>query len=92
MTYAIAMYDIASNRRRARVSDLLLDFGPRVQQSVFELDVTHDRDLEILRSNIANLIDPSEDQVRLYQLPPTATRPIIIGSRTLQERIPYLIL
>lgn len=91
MPYAIAMYDIASNRRRARVSDLLLDFGPRVQQSVFELDVTHDRDLETLRSNIANLIDLSEDQVRLYQLPP-ATRPIILGSHTLQERIPYLIL
>ena len=92
MTYALAMYDIACNRRRARLSDLLIELGPRVQQSVFELDINKSRALAALRSSITNVIDPAEDQVRLYQLPAIAPHRTIIGNRTFQERIPYLIL
>ncbi len=31
-----ACYDIADDRRRQRLSDVLLDFGTRVQESVFQ--------------------------------------------------------
>lgn len=37
--FYVASYDIADDRRRSAVSDLLHSLGPRVQQSVFELEL-----------------------------------------------------
>lgn len=37
MSLYIASYDIADDRRRTRVARLLLQYGTRIQQSVYEL-------------------------------------------------------
>ena len=59
-------YDIADDRRREDVATLLSGYGPRVQLSVFECDLRTRREAAALRSKLRELIDPVEDQVRLY--------------------------
>jgi CRISPR-associated protein Cas2 len=66
MLYAIA-YDIPDDTRRLRVADALLDFGRRVQYSVFEAQLD-DGLLQRLRERLAGLIEAPEDSVRIYRL------------------------
>ena len=61
-------YDIASDRRRARVAKELLNFGVRVQESVFECDLASAGRLRELRKRLGRLVDASEDSVRLYRV------------------------
>lgn len=92
MPFALAMYDIASDRRRARVADVLADSGPRVQLSVFELDLPHQRDLTALCARLGKIIDVHDDQIRIYTLSTLPADRIVLGNRMLEERVPYLIL
>lgn len=66
MRYLVC-YDIADDNRRQRISELLLDFGSRVQESVFQclIDVPlADRMLERLK----NTIDADSDSVFVFSL------------------------
>ena len=66
MEYVVC-YDIADDRRRARVASALLDYGRRVQESVFvaHLDEElHGRMVERVR----RLIDEREDRVHVFGL------------------------
>jgi CRISPR-associated protein Cas2 len=66
MQYVVC-YDIADDRRRNRVSTLLLDFGTRVQESVF---VAHlDEELaERMRERLRGAVDPDWDKVHVFEL------------------------
>lgn len=80
-------YDIADDRRREDVATLLSGYGPRVQLSVFECEVRTRREATVLRGALRNLIDPIEDQVRVYPLDERAARGVIvIGARVIEER------
>lgn len=86
MRYVIA-YDIADDRRREDVAPLLSGYGPRVQLSVFECDVRGRREAADLRAKLRALVDPVEDQVRLYPLDERSARSVIVvGARTIEER------
>jgi CRISPR-associated protein Cas2 len=86
MRYVVT-YDIADDRRREDVATLLSGCGPRVQLSVFECDLRTPREAAALQSKLRDLIDPVEDQVRLYPLDDRTARQVaIIGARTLEER------
>lgn len=61
----IVSYDIPDDKRRNRLSKTLLDFGDRVQFSVFECVLETD-DLEKLNSKIEKIILEEEDRVRVY--------------------------
>ena len=64
MEYVVC-YDIADDRRRARVASALLDYGKRVQESVFmaHLDEElHGRMVE----RVKRLIDEAEDRVHVF--------------------------
>jgi len=63
----LVAYDIPSNRRRARVAKLLIQFGERVQYSVFECDVTPIGYLE-LRETMVTLVKPRLDRIHFYPL------------------------
>jgi len=67
MEFYLITYDIPSNKRRTKLANLLLDYGERVQESVFEiwLEPTHLRDLE---KRLKKLIRPEEDNIRIYHL------------------------
>lgn len=84
---AVITYDIADDRRRERLSLFLSGYGPRVQLSVFEAALARATDEEDLRRGIRALIDPEEDQVRIYRLDVgTADGVLIIGAREIEER------
>jgi CRISPR-associated protein Cas2 len=60
--------------------------------SVFEVELP-DRDKALaFRDRLRTLIDPDDDQVRLYPLPADAwTQRLVYGNRTLKERVDYWI-
>ena len=67
----VVAYDIVDDTRREDVASLLSGYGPRVQLSVFECQVRSQTELQSLRAQLRSLIDPLEDQVRIY---PTTTQ------------------
>ncbi len=86
MLYLVT-YDIADDRRREDVATVLSGYGPRVQLSVFECDVRTRREAVALRAMLRRLIDPVEDQVRLYPLDEQAVRGVaVLGARVIEER------
>jgi CRISPR-associated protein Cas2 len=83
----VVTYDIADDRRREDVATLLSGYGPRVRLSVFECDLRTRREAAALRSKLRELIDPVEDQVRLYPLGDRAALQVaVIGARVIEER------
>jgi CRISPR-associated protein Cas2 len=84
--YLIA-YDIADDRRRDDVATLLSGYGPRVQLGVFECEVRTGREIAALRAKLRDLVDPVEDQVRVYPLNEQAARGVVVlGARMIEER------
>ncbi|HVB41440.1 MAG TPA: CRISPR-associated endonuclease Cas2 [Streptosporangiaceae bacterium] len=92
MLYLVT-YDIADDRRREDVATLLSGYGPRVQLSVFECTLQSRREAADLRARVRDLIDPVEDQVRLYPLDDRMARGVIVvGARTIEERQDFWII
>ena len=63
----LVSYDITDDRRRERAVRILLDYGQRVQDSVFWLDAEEDL-IERMRSRIHGAIDPETDSVWIVPL------------------------
>jgi len=63
----IVAYDIASDKRRLKISDLLESYGNRVNYSVFECLVTA-KEAGLLTSALSGLIKPGKDNVVIYFL------------------------
>jgi len=66
MRHVIA-YDISDDGRRAKVADILVGWGDRVQYSVFEVDLRA-QDLEGLLSALEPLLHPPADRLRVWRL------------------------
>lgn len=66
MLHAVC-YDIADDRRRRKMAKLLEGYGVRVQHSVFEARLDHEKLLS-LRKKIERRIDPELDSVRIYRI------------------------
>ncbi len=67
VSYDVATIDLAGRRRLRRVAKLCLDFGQRVQNSVFECDVDPAQ-WAVLRQGLIDLIDEEQDSLRFYHL------------------------
>lgn len=91
MPYAVVVYDVADDRRRAALSALLCELGPRVQLSVFEVELPSPRDRTELCRHVMGIIDQDEDQVRIYDLYSFAAKRTILGNRILEERQPFYV-
>jgi CRISPR-associated protein Cas2 len=67
VTYDVSTVDRPGQRRLSRVAKTCLNFGQRVQKSVFEcsLDPAQWADL---RHQLLTLIDPQQDSLRFYFL------------------------
>jgi len=63
-SFVVVAYDIGDDRRRARVAEVLLGFGGRIQGSVYELWLD-ERRLERLWSRISEEVGEG-DLVRCY--------------------------
>ncbi len=66
MTLAVVSYDIVDDTRRNKVAKVLLDYGERVQYSVFE--ITFVDMIPEIKEKISSLINTEEDNVRYYLL------------------------
>ncbi len=67
VTYDVSTTSTEGRRRLRRVAKKCVDFGQRVQNSVFECQVTWEQWTR-LRLDLLDLVDPSEDSLRFYTL------------------------
>lgn len=65
--FVIVSYDITDDRRRAKIAKTLLNFGTRVQKSVFECEIDDRRYLR-MKEQVDKQIDAEEDSVRYYSI------------------------
>ena len=65
--FVVVSYDVTSDRRRNRISRTLLDYGTRVQYSVFECNLTANQ-LSELEQRLLKVYDEAEDTIRIYRL------------------------
>ena len=69
----LVSYDVCTEkpegrRRLRKVAIICLDFGQRVQKSMFECSLS-EMDYERLRHRLIECVNPQEDSLRIYQLP-----------------------
>ena len=64
--FYIVSYDIPDDKKRAKVAKTMLDFGTRVQYSVFEC-IMEEKLLEKMTAKLTKMVS-AEDSVRIYAL------------------------
>lgn len=67
ITYDVSTEDMAGRRRLRRVARTCLDFGQRVQNSVFECEVSPAQ-WAVLRATLLDEINIERDSLRFYAL------------------------
>ncbi len=81
----VISYDVVDNRRRTKVSNVLKDFGARVQLSVFECRLDLEQ-LEVMARRLGKVIDESKDSVRIYRIcKECAPKIMILGTGVVTE-------
>jgi CRISPR-associated protein Cas2 len=65
--FCVVSYDIEDDNRRNKAAKILLDFGRRVQYSVYEC-LVDDKDLKKLVNRLQKTISEQTDSVRIYVL------------------------
>ena len=67
ITYDVSVVSIGGSRRLRNIAKTCLDYGVRVQNSVFECEVTPAQ-FTILKNTLMDIFDPEEDSLRFYFL------------------------
>lgn len=67
VSYDVSTVDAAGRSRLRRVAKTCLDFGQRVQNSVFECEVDPAQWV-VLRDRLIDIINPETDSLRFYKL------------------------
>lgn len=67
ITYDVDTISEQGQKRLRQVAKACKDYGQRVQNSVFECDVT-DAQFTILKERLSNIIDKQLDSIRFYYL------------------------
>ena len=67
ITYDVNTEDAAGRRRLRQVAKLCVDYGQRVQNSVFEC-LVDPAQYKLLQAKLLRSIDPEKDSLRFYQL------------------------
>ncbi len=65
--FIVVSYDVISDKRRNRISKLMLDYGTRVQRSVFECNLGPDQFRE-MTERLLKVYEEDEDTIRVYFL------------------------
>lgn len=82
VTYDVNTTDRFGARRLRRVAKACVDYGQRVQNSVFECELSEVQ-FCLLKEKIRNIIDPSTDSIRFYHLNRNENRRVeVIGVET----------
>lgn len=67
ITYDVETVTPAGKKRLRQVAKVCLDYGQRVQNSVFELNI-YPADLVEIKNKLGRIIDPQKDSIRIYNL------------------------
>ena len=67
VTYDVSTETLEGRRRLRHAAKICLDFGQRVQKSVFECSV-NDMQYELLKDRLLSCIDSTTDSLRFYRL------------------------
>ena len=67
VTYDVETVTPAGKKRLRQVAKVCLDYGQRVQNSVFELNI-YPADMVEIKSKLEKIIDPNKDSIRIYNL------------------------
>ena len=67
ITYDVETITPAGKKRLRQVAKVCLDYGQRVQNSVFELNI-YQADLLEIKNKLIKIIDPQKDSIRIYNL------------------------
>ena len=67
VTYDVETVTPAGKKRLRQVAKVCLDYGQRVQNSVFELNI-YPADMVEIKSKLEKIIDPKKDSIRIYNL------------------------
>lgn len=95
--YILVTYDVDTTtkegaRRLRYVAKACINYGQRVQNSVFECDVT-EAQLCTLKDIINNIIDDEKDSIRIYHLNRNNNRRVeILGKETAYNMIDTIII
>ena len=85
VTYDVSTSSLGGRKRLRRVARACLDFGQRVQNSVFECEVDPGQWVA-LRARLIDEIDETEDSLRFYRLGADGKRRIEhIGAKTVPD-------
>lgn len=82
-------YDVSSDKHRQKIAKTLLDYGERVQYSVFECDI-NEKELKRLISKLTKLIENS-DSIRYYRLCSACLSKAIFTGRSNYVDTEYLV-
>lgn len=67
VSYDVSTETSEGRRRLRRVAKVCLNYGQRVQKSVFECKV-EPMQLEILKNDLLDIINEEEDSLRIYRI------------------------
>ncbi|TGG95074.1 CRISPR-associated endonuclease Cas2 [Natronospirillum operosum] len=67
VTYDVSVTSSEGRRRLRTIAKICLDYGMRVQNSVFECEVDPAQ-YAVLKDELMNVYDPEEDSLRFYVL------------------------
>ncbi|MCD5401233.1 CRISPR-associated endonuclease Cas2 [candidate division NPL-UPA2 bacterium] len=65
--FTVVSYDISSDKRRNKVSNILEGYGDRAQFSVFECNLNKNQ-FKKLKLKLHGIINAEEDNLRFYQI------------------------
>ena len=83
MRYLVA-YDVADDKRRARVVKSLLNFGHRIQFSLFECDLEGTDYLRMYRK-VEAVMDFAQDRLHIFPICSACTGRSVVHGPSLQQ-------
>ncbi len=63
----VVSYDIVEDKKRTKLAKTLLNFGTRVQYSVFECNLNK-KQLQEMKKQALKFVDEKKDSLRIYRL------------------------
>lgn len=90
--FTVIAFDVADDKRRRRLVNVLESFGVRAQESVFEAWLT-ERERERLLYQAHQQIQTDSDRLAIYVLPPSDFADIVsLGLGKVAENITHIVL
>ncbi len=67
ITYDVSVISPSGRQRLVRIAKICEDYGQRVQNSVFECDLSGAQ-LVLVRNKLLKIMDQNEDSIRIYNM------------------------